>query len=51
MSTDPYARGVGEREAAQRQGTPRRRGGEQLPSMGVEEFLDLLRGETVNPAK
>jgi threonyl-tRNA synthetase len=51
MSKVPYALVVGEREASQRQVTPRRRGGEQLPSMGVEEFLDLLRGETVNPAK
>ncbi len=51
VSKVPYALVVGEREASQRQVTPRRRGGEQLPSMGVEEFLDLLRGETVNPAK
>ena len=50
VSKVPYALVVGEREASQRQVTPRRRGGEQLPPMGVEEFLDLLRGETVNPA-
>ena len=47
----PYALVVGEREAAQQMVTPRRRGGEQLPSMSVEAFLDLLRGETVNRAK
>ncbi len=51
VSKVPYALVVGEREASQRQVTPRRRGGEQLPSMGVEEFIELLRGETVNPAK
>jgi threonyl-tRNA synthetase len=47
----PYALVVGEREASQQMVTPRRRGGEQLPPMGVEAFLDLLRGETVNRAK
>lgn len=51
VSKVPYALVVGEREASQRQVTPRRRGGEQLPSMGVGEFIELLRGETVNPAK
>jgi threonyl-tRNA synthetase len=47
----PYALVVGEREASQRLVTPRKRGGEQLSSMGVEAFLDLLRTETVNPTK
>jgi threonyl-tRNA synthetase len=51
LSKVPYALVVGEREAAQQLVTPRRRGGEQLPSMSVESFLDLLRGETVNPPK
>jgi threonyl-tRNA synthetase len=51
LSKVPYALVVGEREAAQQLVTPRRRGGEQLPSMSVEAFLDLLRGETVNPPK
>ncbi|MBP2675114.1 MAG: thrS [Deltaproteobacteria bacterium] len=51
MSKVPYALVVGEREASQRLVTPRRRGGEQLPSMEVEAFLELLRGETVNPTK
>jgi len=51
LSKVPYALVVGEREASQQLVTPRRRGGEQLPSMSVEEFLDLLRGETVNPTK
>jgi len=51
LSKVPYALVVGEREAAQQRVTPRRRGGEQLPPMGVEAFLDMLRGETVNRAK
>lgn len=51
ISKVPYALVVGEREASQRQVTPRRRGGEQLPPMGVGEFIELLKGETVNPAK
>ena len=51
ISKVPYALVVGEREASQQMVTPRRRGGEQLPSMGVEAFLDLLRGETVNREK
>src|SRR5512143_281136 len=46
----PYALVVGDREVAQKQVTPRRRGGEQLPSMSLEEFLGILRGETDNPA-
>jgi len=45
----PYALVVGDREVAQKQVTPRRRGGEQLPSMSLEEFLGILRGETENP--
>jgi len=51
LSKVPYALVVGEREASQQMVTPRRRGGEQLPPMGVEAFLDLLRGETVNREK
>jgi threonyl-tRNA synthetase len=51
LSKVPYALVVGEREAAQQMVTPRRRGGEQLPSTSVEAFLDLLRGETVNRAE
>jgi threonyl-tRNA synthetase len=51
LSKVPYALVVGEREAAQQQVTPRRRGGEQLPTMGLEAFLELLRGENVNPSK
>ncbi len=46
----PYALVIGDREVAQKQVTPRRRGGEQLPSMSVEEFLGILRGETDNPS-
>ncbi|RJP21582.1 MAG: threonine--tRNA ligase [Deltaproteobacteria bacterium] len=51
LSKVPYALVIGEREASQKLVTPRRRGGEQLPPMGVEAFVALLRGETVNPAK
>jgi len=51
ISKVPYALVVGEREAAQQLVTPRRRGGEQLPSMSVDAFIDLLRGETVNPTE
>jgi len=50
LSKVPYALVIGEREASQRQVTPRRRGGEQLPSMGIEEFIGILRDETVNTA-
>ncbi|MBI5341725.1 MAG: threonine--tRNA ligase [Deltaproteobacteria bacterium] len=41
----PYALVVGDREEAQRQVAPRKRGGEQLPPMSIEEFLEKLRGE------
>jgi threonyl-tRNA synthetase len=51
LSKVPYALVVGEREASQQLVTPRRRGGEQLPAMGIEAFLELLRGETVNRPK
>ena len=51
LSKVPYALVVGEREASQQMVTPRRRGGEQLPAMGIEAFLELLRGETVNRPK
>ena len=45
----PYSLVVGEREAAEEKVAPRRRGGEQIPPMTVEEFVALLRGETGNP--
>ncbi len=48
MNKVPYALVVGEREASQQMVSPRRRGGEQLPPMGVEEFLERLRGESTN---
>ena len=47
LSKVPYALVIGEREASQRQVTPRRRGGEQLASIGIEEFIDVLKNETV----
>jgi threonyl-tRNA synthetase len=44
----PYALVIGEREVTQRRVAPRKRGGEQLPSMSLEDFLGILRGETEN---
>jgi len=44
----PFALVIGDREVASRQVSPRRRGGEQLPPVSVEEFLGTLRGETEN---
>ncbi|HSL92863.1 MAG TPA: threonine--tRNA ligase [Candidatus Limnocylindrales bacterium] len=41
----PYALVIGEREATGGLVAPRRRGGEQLPPMSLEEFLGILRGE------
>ncbi|MBI5418488.1 MAG: threonine--tRNA ligase [Deltaproteobacteria bacterium] len=45
----PYALVVGDREKAQRQVAPRRRGGEQLPPMAPAEFMEILRGEMDKP--
>ena len=42
----PFALVIGDREVASRQVSPRRRGGEQLPPVSIEEFLGILRGET-----
>jgi threonyl-tRNA synthetase len=42
----PYALVIGDREVLLRQVAPRRRGGEQLPPMSLEEFLGILRDET-----
>jgi threonyl-tRNA synthetase len=42
----PFALVIGDREVTSRQVSPRRRGGEQLPPVSVEEFLGTLRGET-----
>ncbi len=42
----PYALVVGDREEANRQVAPRKRGGDQLPPMSLEEFLGILRSET-----
>jgi threonyl-tRNA synthetase len=41
----PYALILGDREANLRQVAPRRRGGEQIPPLSLEEFLGILRGE------
>jgi threonyl-tRNA synthetase len=41
----PYALVIGEREAAGGQVAPRRRGGEQLTPMALEDFLGVLQGE------
>jgi len=41
----PYALVIGDREVLLRQVAPRRRGGEQLPPMSLEEFLGILRDE------
>ncbi len=42
----PFALVIGDREAAGHKVSPRRRGGEQLPAMSVEDFLAALRKET-----
>ena len=44
----PYAIVIGDREVTDRKVSPRRRGGEQLPPVSVEEFLGTLRKETEN---
>jgi threonyl-tRNA synthetase len=44
----PYALVVGEREVEAQRVSPRRRGGEQLPPMPIEAFIERLRGEAVN---
>ncbi|HEY5996205.1 MAG TPA: threonine--tRNA ligase, partial [Candidatus Deferrimicrobiaceae bacterium] len=46
----PYALVIGDREVADRQVTPRRRGGEQLPSMTVDAFIEMARTECNNRA-
>lgn len=45
----PFAAVVGDREAAGRQVAARRRGGEQLSPMALDEFVELLRRESDNP--
>jgi threonyl-tRNA synthetase len=50
ISKVPYALVVGEREASQRQVT-RDGAGRAAPPHGRREFIELLKGETVNPAK
>ena len=44
----PYALVIGDREVTERQVSPRRRGGEQLPPVSIEAFLERLRKETEN---
>lgn len=41
----PYALVLGEKELESNTVTPRKRGGEHLPSMSVEEFMSLIRSE------
>jgi threonyl-tRNA synthetase len=48
MGKVPYALVLGERETAQGQVAPRKRGGEQLDAMGLDEFVLLLREEVSN---
>jgi threonyl-tRNA synthetase len=45
MQKVPYALVIGDREMTQKQVSPRRRGGEQLPPMSLDEFIGTLRGE------
>ena len=45
----PYALVVGDREAERKQVAPRKRGGEQIPAVSLEEFLEILGGETDKP--
>jgi len=42
----PFALVIGDREVTSRQVSPRRRGGEQLPPVSIEEFLGILRRGT-----
>ncbi|MBI5575723.1 MAG: threonine--tRNA ligase [Deltaproteobacteria bacterium] len=46
----PYALVVGDKEESQRQVSPRKRGGQQLSPMSIEEFLGILRDETESTA-
>jgi threonyl-tRNA synthetase len=45
MQKVPYALVIGDREMTQRQVSPRRRGGEQLPPTSLDEFIGTLSGE------
>ncbi|HZW37515.1 MAG TPA: threonine--tRNA ligase [Candidatus Deferrimicrobiaceae bacterium] len=45
MQKVPYALVIGEREASQGQVAPRKRGGEQIPPVSLEEFIGILKGE------
>jgi threonyl-tRNA synthetase len=45
MAKIPYALIVGDREMASKTVSPRKRGGENLPQMSVEEFLNHLTNE------
>ncbi len=49
MQKVPYALVVGDREVERKQVAPRKRGGEQIPPVSLEDFLTILRGETTNP--
>ncbi len=45
----PYALVIGDREAAAGQVAPRRRGGEQVPPLTLERFMEILRAELEQP--
>ncbi len=45
----PFALVIGDRESEKRQVSPRRRGGEQLPPMPLDEFIALLGNEAAKP--
>jgi threonyl-tRNA synthetase len=49
MQKVPYALVIGDREAAQDQVAPRRRGGEQISPMALDRFIELLRAESEQP--
>ena len=46
----PYALVIGDREMERKQVSPRKRGGEQIPAVSLEDFLAILGGETDKPA-
>jgi len=49
LSKTPYALVIGEREATMRQVSPRRRGGEQLSPLEIDDFINILKDEIANP--
>jgi threonyl-tRNA synthetase len=45
----PYALVIGDREMERKQVSPRKRGGEQIPAVSLEDFLEILEDETNKP--